>query len=61
MFVIGWSVMGNPIEKCSMCDSHIYTIGSINPWPREITKEQAQELIFHYTSDRPTGGIEENT
>jgi hypothetical protein len=45
MVAVGWSVMGNQIEKCLLCDRYTYTVGSIDPLRVEIDKEQANSLL----------------
>lgn len=46
--VIGWTVMGNPVEMCRRCeDAFQVTYGSINPSPHRLTAEQALEVIAY--------------
>lgn len=42
--VVGWSIMGNPIEVCTHCGQLYVTYGSINARRKPITQKQAEDI-----------------
>lgn len=43
--LVAWSIMGNPIERCSYCGGYAVSYGSINPMRKRISCEEAESIL----------------